>query len=62
MLTGLTLEQEGKDAIFLKKDIKNSKKFQAKQGEDTKKNSQNIVIFCTFFKKRKQVGFYSHTQ
>ena len=56
MLTGFTLEQEGKDAIFLKKGIKNFKKFQAKQGEDTKKNSQNIVIFCTFLKKRKHVA------
>ena len=57
MLTGLTLEQEGKDAIFLKKGIKNSKKFQAKQGEDTKKNSQNIVIFCTFLKKENTLDF-----
>ena len=57
MLTGITLEQEGKDPIFLKKGIKNSKKCQAKQGADTKKNSLNIVIFCTFLKKRKHVGF-----
>ena len=52
MLTGLTREQEGKVAIFLKKNIKNSKKCQAKQGAYTKKNSLNIVIFCTFLKKK----------
>ena len=57
MLTGITLEQEGKDVIFLKKGIKNPIKGQTKQGEETKKNSLNIVIFCTFFKKRKHVGF-----
>ena len=56
MLTGITLDQEGKDAIFLKKSIKNPIKGQIKQGAETKKNSQNIVIFCTFLKKRKHVA------
>ena len=56
MLTGITLDQEGMDAIFPKKSIKNPIKGQIKQGAETKKNSQNIVIFCTFLKKRKHVA------